>query len=145
MPRILTPFLSLALLLPLALGGPQSAAAEGSGSNLVLDGIPAIPEDIVARLTQYESTRWASMRSLSDDASQILVTTRLGDTGQVYLVDHAGGARQQITFRREPSRSPDFVPGSTRSFLFASRCSSSFRRPFCSSLRFVRSFSFLSA
>ena len=118
MPRILTPFLSLVVLLPIALGAPPSAAAEGSASNLVLDGIPAIPEDLVARLTQYESSRWASMRSLSDDASQILVTTRLGDTGQVFLVDHAGGARQQITFRREPSKSPDFIPGSSRSFLF---------------------------
>lgn len=116
MPRILTPFLTLLLLLSLA-APPSVLAAEGS--NLVLDGIPAIPEDIVARLTQYESTRWASMRSLSDDASQILVTTRLGDTGQVYLVDHAGGARQQITFRREPSKSPEFLPGSSRSFLFA--------------------------
>jgi len=115
MPRILSSFLPLLLLLALAV--PPSAAAE-SNSNLVLDGIPPIPDDLVARLTQYESTRWASMRSLSDDGSQVLITTRLGDTGQVHLVAQPGGARQQVTFRREPSRSPEFVPGSARSFLF---------------------------
>jgi dipeptidyl aminopeptidase/acylaminoacyl peptidase len=59
------------------------------------------------------------MRSLADDGSSILITTRLGETSQVHRVAHPGAARTQITFRREPARNPDYVPGSDRSFLFS--------------------------
>ena len=100
--------LSAALLCP-------DAAAEG----LVLDGVPEIPPELTSRLTQYESTRWASLAALSSDGQQLLVNTRLGDTGQVHLVDHPGGARQQITFRQEPSKAIGFVPGNDRALLFS--------------------------
>ena len=84
--------ISLALALTLC---SWSARAEPSGP--ILDGVPEIPADLVERLTQYESTRWASMRSVADDGSSILITTRLGETGQVHRVQQAGGARTQAT------------------------------------------------
>ncbi|HCP48224.1 MAG TPA: hypothetical protein DIU15_19450, partial [Deltaproteobacteria bacterium] len=111
-----TPIRGICLALALTLASPL-ALAEQSGP--ILDGIPEIPADLVDRLTQYESTRWASMRSVADDGGSILVTTRLGETGQVHQVLNPGGARTQLTFRREPSRSPDYVPSSDRSFLFS--------------------------
>ena len=110
------------LLMNLAAGTllltPTASFAGEAGP--ILTGVPEIPEDLVQRLTQYESTRWASMRSLSDDGSSVLVTTRLGETGQVHQVTQPGGARTQMTFRRESSRRPDYVPGTDRSFLFSS-------------------------
>ena len=110
--RLLSATIALFLVLPAS----TSIAAE---SGPILTGVPDIPADLMARLTQYESTRWASMRSIADDGSSILITTRLGETGQVHRIDHPGAARTQLTFRREPSRSPGYVPGSDRSFLFS--------------------------
>lgn len=91
-------------------------AAEGP----VLQNIPEIPQELTDRLNQYENTRWASMRSLSSDGKQILISTRLGDTSQVHLVNQPGGARTQLTFRPEPVRGASFVPGNDRSFLYSS-------------------------
>ncbi len=109
-------WLSLALTFALS-STPASGLAGGTGPSL--QGVPEIPADLMARLTQYESTRWASMRSVADDGSSILITTRLGETPQVHRVTQPGGARTQITFRREPSKHPNYVPGSDRSFLFS--------------------------
>tara|TARA_Y100001968_G_scaffold285858_1_gene286141 strand:- start:1191 stop:3134 length:1944 start_codon:yes stop_codon:yes gene_type:complete len=97
--------------------GPGAVQAKDDGP--ILTGVPDIPDALVSRLTQYESTRWASMRSIADDGSSILITTRLGETGQVHQVAQPGGARTQMTFRRESSRSPEHVPGTDRSFLFS--------------------------
>jgi dipeptidyl aminopeptidase/acylaminoacyl peptidase len=110
--RLLSATIALFLVLPAS----TSIAAE---SGPILTGVPEIPADLVSRLTQYESTRWASMRSVADNGSSILITTRLGETGQVHHIKNPGAARTQLTFRREPSRSPGYVPGSDRSFLFS--------------------------
>ena len=94
----------------------STQAAEGP----TLLNIPEIPQELTDRLNQYENTRWASMRSLSSDGKQILISTRLGDTSQVHLVNQPGGARTQLTFRPEPVRGARFVPGNDRSFLYSS-------------------------
>jgi dipeptidyl aminopeptidase/acylaminoacyl peptidase len=108
----MSPSLIALLMTPM---GHSALAAEA----LVLQGVPEIPGELIERLNQYENTRWASLASLSDDAQRILVSTRLGDTNQVHLVDHPGGARTQITFRPEPSRGGDFVPGDNGALLFS--------------------------
>ncbi len=101
--------------LHLALSPLAGAASEG----LVLQGVPDIPSALTDRLNQYENTRWASLAALASDGKQILVNTRLGDTSQAHLINHPGGARTQITFRKEPSRAGSFVPGNDKAFLFS--------------------------
>ncbi len=111
-PRLLSAAAALTLLV-------STQTVQADESSLVLQGIPEIPADLVDRLTQYESTRWASMRSVADDGSSILITTRVGEPGLVHGFAGPGAARTQLRFRRERARSPDYVPGSDRSFLFS--------------------------
>jgi dipeptidyl aminopeptidase/acylaminoacyl peptidase len=90
-------------------GEPDEPQRVERGS-LVLENLPEIPEDVTERLEQYQNTRGASFGSWMHDGS-ILITTRFGDTNQVHRVRTPLGARQQLTFFREPvtgaSVSPD--------------------------------------
>jgi dipeptidyl aminopeptidase/acylaminoacyl peptidase len=70
--------------------------------NLVIDGIPEIPERIEAGLQQYHNIRAASLLDWLPSGEGLLIKTRFGETNQIHLVKRPGGARQQITFFREP-------------------------------------------
>ena len=94
---------------------PAAARSEG---NIVLDGTPEIPAALVERLRQYVNTRSAGLRSMTDDGSAVLVTTRFGQTAQLHLVSTPGGARRQLSFNDEPIRGAGFVPGSPRAVLY---------------------------
>lgn len=100
--------LTLGLLLP------TTALA----SNLVLDGVPDVPERVVARLQQYQNVRAA--RFVDWDANGgVLIETRFGETRQVHHVAMPGGARRQVTFFNEPVSGRQSYPGQDRhGFLF---------------------------
>lgn len=70
--------------------------------NLVMDGMPPIPEEISERLQQYHNTRSAALQGWLSDGSGMLISTRFGDTSQIHRVDMPGGARHQLTFFTEP-------------------------------------------
>jgi dipeptidyl aminopeptidase/acylaminoacyl peptidase len=70
--------------------------------NLVLEGIPEIPERISSRLRQYQNVRSAGFSGWHPSGRGILVSTRFGETSQVHWVGQPGGSRQQITFFDEP-------------------------------------------
>lgn len=76
--------------------------------NLVLEGIPPIPQTISERLAQYQSTRSATVADWSPDGKSLLIHTRFSDTNQLHLVHQPLGARQQITFYKEPVRGGSF-------------------------------------
>jgi dipeptidyl aminopeptidase/acylaminoacyl peptidase len=99
---------------------PSQPAAETPGApaappsaGLRLEGTPPIPEALRERLQQYLNTRSASLLDIADDASSILVTTRFGETAQLHRVAMPGGARQQLTFAREPVSRGSMVPGAS--------------------------------
>jgi len=69
--------------------------------NLVIEGIPDIPESVTARLSQYQNTRTAIFKDWAPERG-ILISTRFGETSQIHLVDRALGMRQQLTFFAEP-------------------------------------------
>jgi dipeptidyl aminopeptidase/acylaminoacyl peptidase len=79
--------------------------------NLVIEGIPEIPERVQNRLLQYQNTRSAGIADWLPDGGGMLIATRFGETSQIHLVRMPGGARNQITFFEEPvsgaSVSPD--------------------------------------
>jgi dipeptidyl aminopeptidase/acylaminoacyl peptidase len=75
-------------------------AVEERGS-LVLDGIPAVDTPLTARLDDYLNSRGASFVDWLPDDS-LLVATRFGDTEQLHRVVTPMGAREQLTFFREP-------------------------------------------
>ncbi|NUM33136.1 MAG: alpha/beta fold hydrolase [Candidatus Brocadiae bacterium] len=88
--------------------------------SLVSDGIPEIPSRIIDRMNQYQNVRSASFLDWNPSGEGILITTRFGDTNQIHFVQSPGGARQQVTFFREPVSSAKYYPGKEKQgFLFA--------------------------
>jgi dipeptidyl aminopeptidase/acylaminoacyl peptidase len=85
-----------------AFGGTAFAAEKVEKGNLVIDGIPEIPERVSQRLNQYRNTRSAGLAGWLPDGSGIIIATRFGDTAQLHLVSAPGGARRQLTFFEEP-------------------------------------------
>jgi dipeptidyl aminopeptidase/acylaminoacyl peptidase len=86
---------------------PAPAAVEERG-NLLLDNIPAVDTPLTARLEDYTQSRGASFVDWLPDGS-LLIATRFGDTDQLHRVATPLGAREQLTFFREPvtvARSP---------------------------------------
>jgi hypothetical protein len=83
------------------------AAVEEHG-NLVLDNIPNVDSPLTAKLDDYLNGRGASFVDWLPDGG-ILIATRFGDVEQLHRVLMPLGAREQLTFYREPvtiARSP---------------------------------------
>lgn len=101
MPRLLRILSVFVLLsgLPLGLCAAQERVEDG---NLVLEGIPEIPQQLTERLQQYQNTRSAFFAGWHPSGEGILIGTRFGETGQVHWVKSPGGARHQLTFFDEP-------------------------------------------
>src|SRR3990170_1245556 len=78
--------------------------------NLVIDGIPDIPERIVERMNQYQNVRSAGFADWDPMGKGMLVSTRFAETSQLHYVEKPGGARTQITFFREPVAGGAFYP-----------------------------------
>jgi dipeptidyl aminopeptidase/acylaminoacyl peptidase len=88
--------------------------------NLVIDGIPDIPPRIVERMNQYQNVRSAGFLDWNPNGPGILISTRFAETSQIHYVERPSGARQQLTFFREPVGSGSYYPGKDRNgFLFS--------------------------
>ena len=79
---------------------PAASAVQERG-NLVLDNIPEVESALTARLEDYMQARGASFVDWMPDGS-MLVATRFGDVDQLHRVTQPLGAREQITFYKEP-------------------------------------------
>ncbi len=87
--------------------------------NLVIEGIPEIPQRIIDRMFQYQSTREASFQDWNHDGG-MLISTRFGETAQIHQLAGPGAARRQITFFDEPVRGAAVCPDSARNgFIFS--------------------------
>jgi dipeptidyl aminopeptidase/acylaminoacyl peptidase len=83
-------------------------AVVAPGENLVLDGVPAIPDSLVQTAGRYSESRSAFPSDWNPKRREMLIATRFGNTYQVHLVKMPAGARQQITFFAEPVRGGTF-------------------------------------
>jgi len=79
--------------------------------NLVLEGIPDIPQRIWDRLDPYLNIRSASFQGWLPSGEGLLIKTRFAETDQVHRLDRPGGARRQVTFFREPATHVWVSPG----------------------------------
>lgn len=70
--------------------------------NLVIDGIPEVPQRIWAQLNPYQNIRSASLQGWLPSGGGILIKTRFGETTQVHVIESPMSLRRQITFFREP-------------------------------------------
>ncbi|MCZ6912360.1 MAG: S9 family peptidase, partial [Proteobacteria bacterium] len=93
----------------LAAASVQRTAA--NNGNLIMEDIPAIPEQIVNDLNQFQNVRSASFRDWTENGQGVYISTRFGDVSQIHRVDMPGGARQQITFYKEPVGGVSRQPG----------------------------------
>ena len=87
--------------------------------NLVIEGIPEIPQRIVERSFQYQNTRSASVRDWDPVGGGMLISTRFGETSQFHYIEKPGGVRRQITFFSDPVGGAAMCPDpSRRGFLY---------------------------
>jgi len=89
------------------------------GDNLVVEGIPPIPQSLVERVTRYTEFRAAGLSSWHPTRREMLISTRFGDTFQVHRVQTPLGFREQLTFFSEPVRSATFQPTQGNYFVFS--------------------------
>ncbi|MCZ6616755.1 MAG: prolyl oligopeptidase family serine peptidase, partial [Gammaproteobacteria bacterium] len=68
--------------------------------NLIIQGVPDIPQALVERMQQYRNTR--SARLLGWLPEGLLIATRFAQTGQVHRVRAPLAVREQVTFFSEP-------------------------------------------
>ena len=101
----------LKILLPLALLITKTAFAQKvEKGNLVMENIPEIPASLIDKTNQYQNIRSASFINYAPDGKSILMSTRFGEASQLHIIDHAGGARKQITFFKDAVSSATFFP-----------------------------------
>jgi len=79
---------------------PQTAAPSTQSANLVVDGVPEVPSEVVEGLNRYQNVRSASLLGWIGDG--ILIATRFGNTTQLHRVETPLGMRRQLTFFAEP-------------------------------------------
>ena len=73
-----------------------------NNGNVVLSGIPEIPSEIGQRLARYQNVRGAAFRGWTRDGQSMYISTRFGEVSQLHRVDMPLGARNQLTFFKEP-------------------------------------------
>ena len=96
---------------------PAYAPETARIGNLLVSGVPAIPDVLRSRLQQYRNTRTARLLDWLDEG--VLVTTRFGNSPQLHRVRVPGGAREQLSFFAEPVRLAYVPPkGQERGFVY---------------------------
>jgi dipeptidyl aminopeptidase/acylaminoacyl peptidase len=101
---------------------PSAAQADLSpNENLIVDGVPSIPDSIAAEAYGYSEYRRAEPLAWHPQRRELLISTRFGDSPQVHLVTAPLGDRRQLTFFPERVTGAMFPPSAHRSdhFVFA--------------------------
>lgn len=89
-----------AFLATLTISTTAGAARVERGS-LVFDNVPPVPAAVAESIDRYLDARGATPLGWSPDGA-LLISTRFANAEQLHRVDHAGGARRQLTFFEEP-------------------------------------------
>lgn len=91
-------------------------------ASLTAEGIPPIPQSIADSLARYAQFRQAQMIAWHPTKRQILITTALGSTTQIYSVDGPGRDRHQLTWYEPRGVSilvnASFDPADPKTFVF---------------------------
>lgn len=87
--------------------------------NLVIEGIPAIPQTIANQVDRYTQFRSAGINSWHPTKREMLISTRFADVSQIHQVQSPLGARQQLTFFPEQVRGATFQPTEGNYFVFS--------------------------
>ncbi|HEX8425718.1 S9 family peptidase [Hymenobacter sp.] len=89
--------------------------------NLVVDGIPALPADMLERVDQYQNVRGAGFADWDRDGKGLFISTRFAEVPQIHHVAAPGADRRQITFFKEPLGSVQVAPDKKQNGFLYSR------------------------
>ena len=87
--------------------------------NLVVEGIPTIPQKLVEDVDRYTEFRAAGLSDWHPTKREMLIYTRFADTVQVHHVKMPGGARKQLTFFKDGVSDSSFERTHGDYFVFA--------------------------
>jgi dipeptidyl aminopeptidase/acylaminoacyl peptidase len=95
----------LYLLLPAALVASTGEFEQrfANGGQLIMQGVPEIPQALARRIERYQNVRSATFLDWTRDSAGIYISTQFGNVNQVHRVSQAGGTRQQLTWYAEPA------------------------------------------
>lgn len=111
--------MSKRLLLAASLLLTLSLVAAAAPPNLVVDGIPAIPQELAESVDPYLESRTASFRDWHPQRREMLISTRFGDVPQLHYVRAPGGARRQMTFFPDRVGGASFNPKNGEMIVFS--------------------------
>jgi len=94
--------LSILLLISLPASGDDFEPRATNDGQLILRGVPDIPDALAERIRQYQEVRSASFLDWTQDGNGLFISTQFSDVSQVHRVDEAGGTRRQLTWFPEP-------------------------------------------
>jgi dipeptidyl aminopeptidase/acylaminoacyl peptidase len=86
--------------------------------NLVVDHVPAIPDEMASKVRPYLEARTAAFWDWHPTRREILIGTRFAETMQAHQVAFPGGARRQLTFEAEPISRATFRPKTAEYMVF---------------------------
>src|SRR5688500_10009673 len=106
---------ALSLVLPLTFVLARPAGADvAPNENLVVDGLPPIPDAVAASAAPYADYRSAGLLTWHPQRRELLIATRFADTTQIHQVRFPGGARTQLTFFPDRIGGAEFPPDARR-------------------------------
>src|SRR6476469_2980772 len=87
-----TAFLIALLLVPITTFAADAPAKPPltPGDNLVIDGVPPIPGELPEQVGRYTESRAASLQDWHPARTEMLITTRFGDTNQIHQITQPG-------------------------------------------------------
>src|SRR6202167_6348252 len=116
-------------LAALIVSAPRPAIAQSANSsqeavvapneNLIVEGVPPIPQSLAQQVDRYTNFRSAIFASWHPTKREMLISTRFADTFQIHQVKLPGGARTQLTFYVDDVRSALYPPKGGDSFVFS--------------------------
>ncbi len=117
------------LIAALVVFAPHAMLAQNTGSsqevvvapneNLIVEGVPPIPQALADQADRYTNFRSAFFASWHPTKREMLISTRFADTFQIHQVKMPGGARTQLTFYVDDVRSAQYPPKGGDSFVFS--------------------------
>lgn len=93
---------TLALALLAGAATPLAAQTVAPPVAIVVDGAPAVPQELVAATAPYLQARHANFLGWNAADRSMLIKTRFGGSDQVHVVAKPDGDRRQISFENEP-------------------------------------------
>ncbi len=109
----------LTLALTLSAVCTSTSLALTPGDNLVLSGVPEIPDDIVEHANLYTEFRNAHIASWHPVKKEMLITTRFADTQQVHHLHTPMGMRRQMTFFKDRVSDASYEPVKGEFYVFS--------------------------